>query len=98
MIDLHSLRIGDRVTMRYPNGILQEAVLVGDDAGALTCQFGVSVRDCVAPVVDIFLNGSGEWSVSPQYGTVVFCPFSTPCGKDWKFWRGRRDSNPRPLP
>jgi hypothetical protein len=66
VIDLHSLRIGDRVTTRYPNGILQEALLVGYDAGMLKFQFGAFVRDCVGPVVDIFLNGSGEWSVGPQ--------------------------------
>ncbi len=60
MIDLHSWRIGDRVTMRYPNGILQEALLVGNDAGMLKFQFGALVRDCVGPIVDIFLNGSGE--------------------------------------
>ena len=66
MIDLHSLRIGDRVTMRYPNGILQEALLVGNDSGMLKFQFGTFVRDCVGPVVDIFLNGNGEWSVGPQ--------------------------------
>ena len=66
MIDLHSLRTGDRVTMRYPNGILQEAVLIGNDAGMLNFQFGAFVRSCVGPVIDIFLNGSGGWSVGPQ--------------------------------
>jgi hypothetical protein len=66
MIDLHSLRIGDHVTMRYPNGILQEAVLIGNDEGMLNFQFGAFVRGCVGPVIDIFLNGSGEWCVGPQ--------------------------------
>lgn len=40
MIDLRSLQVGDRVTMRYPNGILQEAVLVSNDAGMLNFQVG----------------------------------------------------------
>lgn len=66
MIDLHSLRIGDRVTMRYPNGILQEAFLVSNDSGILKFQFGAFVRDFGGPVVDIFLNESGEWCVGPQ--------------------------------
>jgi hypothetical protein len=34
-IDLHSLRAGDRVTMRYPNGILEESVLVSNYEGML---------------------------------------------------------------
>jgi hypothetical protein len=59
MINLHSLRIGDRVTMRYPNGILP-------DAGMLNSQFGAFVRGCVGPAFDIFLNGRGEWCVGPQ--------------------------------
>jgi hypothetical protein len=66
MIDLHSLRIGYRATMHYPNGILQEAVLIGNDAGMLNFQFGAFVRGCVGSVIDIFLNGSGEWCVGPQ--------------------------------
>jgi len=66
MIDLHSLRIGERVTMRYPNGLLQEAVVVGNDAGMLNFQVGGFVRDCVGPVIDILLNGIGKWSVGPQ--------------------------------
>ena len=37
-----------------------------NDAGMLKFQFGAFVRDCVGPVVDIFLNGSGEWSVDPK--------------------------------
>jgi hypothetical protein len=66
LIDLHGLRVGDRVTMRYPNGILQEAVLVSNGEGLLNFQFGGFVRDWVGPVVDIFLNGAGKWSVGPQ--------------------------------
>jgi len=65
-IQLLSWRIGDRVTMRYPNGLLQEAVVVCDDEGALTFQVGTFVRAFVGPVVDIFLNASGGWSVGRQ--------------------------------
>ena len=52
--------------MRYPNGLLQEAVVVGNDAGMLNFQVGGFVRDCVGPVIDILLNGIGKWSVGPQ--------------------------------
>ena len=66
MIELKTLRIGDRLTMRYPNGILQEALLVDNEAGMLKFQFGAFVPQCVGPFVDIFLNGSAEWSVGSQ--------------------------------
>jgi hypothetical protein len=42
--DLENLRIGQRVTMRYPSGILQEAVLLGNDDGILNFQFGGFLR------------------------------------------------------
>jgi hypothetical protein len=63
-IDLDRLWIGERVTMRYPNGMLQD--LVDNNAGILNFQFGRFVCNCVGPVIDIFLNGRGEWSVGPQ--------------------------------
>jgi hypothetical protein len=65
-IDLDCLRIGQRVTMRYPNGLLQEAILVDNDAGTMNFQFGTFVCDCVGPVIDLFLNGRGKGSVGPQ--------------------------------
>jgi len=60
--NLENLRIGQRVTMRYRSGILQEAILVGNDDGILNFHFGNFVRDSVGPVFDIFLNDRGEWS------------------------------------
>lgn len=63
---LQGLRVGERVTMRYPNGILQEAVLIRNDDGMLNFQCGGFVRACVGPIVDLFLNGNGKWSIGPQ--------------------------------
>jgi len=65
-IDFDRLWIGERVTVRYPSGVLQEAILVNNDSGILNFQFGRFVCDCVGPVIDIFLNGRGEWSIGPQ--------------------------------
>lgn len=64
--DLESLRVGQRVTMRYPSGILQEATLVGNDDGILNFQFGNFVRNPGGPVVDIFLNNQCQWSFGPR--------------------------------
>ena len=66
MTDLEKLQIGERVTMRYPSGILQEAVLVDNDDGILNFQFGEFVREPVGPVIDVFLNRRGEWSFGPR--------------------------------
>jgi hypothetical protein len=66
MIELRGLRIGERVTMRYPNGILQEAFLIRNDEGMLSLQLGGFVHNCVGPIIDIFLNGSGKWRLGPQ--------------------------------
>jgi len=60
--DLENLRIGQHVTMRYPSGILQEAILVGNDDGILNFQFGSFLRESVGPVFDISLNERGDWS------------------------------------
>ena len=60
--DLENLQIGQRMTMRYPSGILQEATLVGNDDGDLNFQFGGFLRESVGPVFDIFLNARGHWS------------------------------------
>ena len=65
-IDLDRLRIGERVTMRYPNGMLQEAILVDNDAGILNFQFGRFSCNCVGTLIDIFRDGRGEWSVGPH--------------------------------
>lgn len=60
--DWENLRIGQRVTMRYPSGILQEATLVGNDDGILNFQFGGFLSESVAPVFDISLNERGDWT------------------------------------
>jgi hypothetical protein len=60
--DLENLRIGQRVTMRYRSGILQEAILVGSDDGILNFQFGGFLLESVGPVFDISLNERGEVS------------------------------------
>ena len=60
--DLEDLRVGQLVTMRYPRGILQAAVLVAKDGGILNFQFGEFLRESVGPVFDICLNEHGEWS------------------------------------
>ena len=60
--DLENLRTGQRVTMRYPNRILQEAVLIRNDHGIFNFQFGEFLRESVGPVFDICLNEHGEWS------------------------------------
>ena len=52
--------------MRYPNGLLQEAVVVSSDAGLVKFQVGAFVCECVGPTLDIFFNGCGGWSVGPQ--------------------------------
>jgi hypothetical protein len=64
--ELEDLRIGQRVTMRYPNGILQQATLLGNDDGILNFQFGQFVRKSVGPVIDISVNGRGECSFGPR--------------------------------
>jgi hypothetical protein len=66
MIDLHSLRIGERVTMRYPNGLLQEAVLVGNDAGMLNFHVGDSFAIASAPLSIYFSTepANGAWGRS----------------------------------
>jgi hypothetical protein len=66
MTDLEHLRIGERVTMRYPSGILQQATLLANDDGILNFQFGDFVCDPVGPVVDICVNRCGDWSFGPQ--------------------------------
>lgn len=85
MIELHSLRVGDRVTIGYPNGILQEALLVGNDGGRLTFHSGEFVSDCVAPILDMFHKGRGGWGVgsvrNSTPGTVALCIAS--CGLFW---------------
>jgi hypothetical protein len=58
--DVENLRIGQRVTMRYPSGILQEAVLVANDDSTLNFQFGEFLRDSIGPVFDIFLDEHGK--------------------------------------
>ena len=60
--DWENLRIGQRVTMRYPSGILQEATLVGNDDGILNFQFGSFLFESVGPVIDISLNERGGWA------------------------------------
>ena len=42
---------GQRVTIRYPSGILQEAVLVNNDDGILNFQFGEFIGEPVGPVM-----------------------------------------------
>ena len=64
--DLENLRIGQRVTMRYPSGILQEAILLGHDEGILNFQFGGFLRQSVGPVIDISLNELGSWTFGPR--------------------------------
>ena len=66
MRDLEHLRIVQRVTIRYPSGILQEAVLIGNDDGILNFQFGPFLRECVGRVFDIFLKERGDWSFGPR--------------------------------
>jgi hypothetical protein len=65
-INFNGLGIGDRLTIRYPNGILQEAVLVAKGQGKFNLLFGEFVSDYVGPVVDIFVNGQGEWRLGTQ--------------------------------
>ena len=65
--DLEKLRIGQRVTMRYPNGILQEAVLVDNDDGILNFQFGQLIRESVGPVIDICLDQGRTWAVGTRH-------------------------------
>jgi len=60
--DWENLRIGQRVTMRYPSGILQEAVLIGNEDGILNFQFGGFRSGSVGPVFDISLNERGDWT------------------------------------
>jgi hypothetical protein len=60
--DWENLRIGQRVTMRSPSGILQEAVLIGNDDGILNFQFGGFLSESVGPVFDISLNERGDWT------------------------------------
>jgi len=64
--DLENLRIGQRVTMRYPGGILQEAILLGNDDGILNFQFGGFLRESVGPVIDISLNERAGWIFGPR--------------------------------
>jgi hypothetical protein len=44
-MEWENLRIRQRVTMRYPSGILQEAALIGNDDGILNFQFGGFLRE-----------------------------------------------------
>ncbi len=57
--------------MRYPSGILQEAVLLDNDDGILNFQFGDFVRESVGPVTDIFLNSRGECSVIGESDSLI---------------------------
>jgi hypothetical protein len=61
-MEWENLRIRQRVTMRYPSGILQEAVLIGNDDGILNFQFGGFLRESVGPVFDISLNERRDWT------------------------------------
>ena len=64
MIDLHRLRAGERVTMRYPSGLLQEAVVVSSDAGLVKLQVGAFVCECVGPTLETYSStdaADGAW-------------------------------------
>ena len=64
--DWENVRIGQRVTMRYPSGILQEATLVGNDDGILNFQFGGFLFESVGPVIDISVNERSGWTFGPR--------------------------------
>ena len=65
------LRIGDAVTMRYPNGILQAAVLENTAGGSMAFRFGEFLREPVGPVLDIVYNTNGRWSFGAHEESVT---------------------------